>query len=112
MEQGGGDKNRRGSSVSELTLPITEIRVFIPDGKRYGIADIVLSGCFKITRIFVRENREGGYIVNMPKIHTPRGEVKDACHPITSRLREDIEDAVIWEFIRVQDESNTGKSLP
>ena len=66
-------------------------------GRLKAIATVCLGGNFLITGIRVSDC-EKGLCVFMPSRKTEKGEYKDICFPITSKLYKQIKDTVLQAY--------------
>lgn len=66
--------------------------------KVVAIASIVIDDCFVIHDLRV-VNGDKGIFVAMPSRKLPNGEFRDVCHPINTEARNDIQQAVLDQFM-------------
>ena len=77
-------------------MQITDIKIrkFFDEGPMKAIASVTLDNCLAIHDIKVIYARERFFIV-MPSRKNPDGTYRDIAHPINSRFRGMLEEAVI-----------------
>ena len=90
------------------TMNITDIRIRqIKDGGRMkAIASVTFDGDFVVHDMKVIEGTDGLFLA-MPSRRIPSGSFRDIAHPINSKTRNELEEAVINEFQRVAAEEDT-----
>ena len=87
-------------------LKISDIRIRLvtkDDSKLKAVASITIDDCFVVHDIKIIEGKEG-YFISMPSRKTPDGEYKDIVHPINTPTREQIREAIMVEYEKVQNE--------
>lgn len=80
-------------------MNITDIRVrkMNNDGKMKAVVSITIDDVFVVHDIKVIEGEKGLFIA-MPSKKASDGEFRDICHPITSKMREDLQDMVLEAY--------------
>lgn len=80
-------------------MQITEVKIekVNSTNRVKGIANITIDDDFVIHDIKVIEGQSGLFIA-MPSRRTPNGDFKDIAHPINSKTREKIQNAIIEEY--------------
>ena len=89
-----------------IILKISDIRIRLvtkDDSKLKAVASITIDDCFVVHDIKIIEGKEG-YFISMPSRKTPDGEYKDIVHPINTPTREQIREAIMVEYEKVQNE--------
>ncbi|TSB45064.1 septation regulator SpoVG [Alkalicoccobacillus porphyridii] len=83
-------------------MEITDVRLrrVQTDGRMRAIASITMDFEFVVHDIRVIDGNNGLFVA-MPSKRTPEGEFRDIAHPISSKTRDKIQDAVLKEFDRV-----------
>ena len=83
-------------------MEITDVRLrrVQTDGRMRAIASITIDFEFVVHDIRVIDGNNGLFVA-MPSKRTPEGEFRDIAHPISSKTRDKIQDAVLKEFDRV-----------
>ncbi|MDQ0209185.1 septation regulator SpoVG [Alkalicoccobacillus murimartini] len=83
-------------------MEITDVRLrrVQTDGRMRAIASITIDFEFVVHDIRVIDGNNGLFVA-MPSKRTPEGEFRDIAHPISSKTRDKIQDAVLKEFERV-----------
>jgi len=83
-------------------MKITEVKVYAAkDGGRLkAYATIVFDDVFIVRDLKVIEG-QNGFFVSMPSRRRKDGTFRDIVHPLNSKTRKDIEDAVIAEYLKV-----------
>lgn len=69
-----------------------------------AIASITIDNEFVIHDIRIIDGNNGMFVA-MPSKRTPDGEFRDIAHPISSETRQKIQDAILNEYYRVEEES-------
>ena len=89
-------KNVYNTGKEILFMQITDIKIrkFFDEGPMKAIASVTLDNCLAIHDIKVIYARERFFIV-MPSRKNPDGTYRDIAHPINSRFRGMLEEAVI-----------------
>jgi stage V sporulation protein G len=80
-------------------MEVTDVRLrkVDTDGRMRAIASITLDDEFVIHDIRVIDGNEGLFVA-MPSKRTPDGEFRDVAHPINSRARLKIQNAVLEAY--------------
>lgn len=84
-------------------MKITDVRIRLVDKadiKMKAVASITIDGEFVVHDIKVIES-DKGLFVTMPSKKDSNGEYKDVAHPIVTKTRETIRDAVIAKYNEV-----------
>lgn len=86
-------------------MNITDIRIRqIKDGGRMkAIASVTFDGDFVVHDMKIIEGTNGLFLA-MPSRRIPSGAFRDIAHPINSKTRNELEEAVINEFHKVEQE--------
>lgn len=74
------------------------------EGRMKAIASITIDNEFVIHDIRIIDGNNGMFVA-MPSKRTPDGEFRDIAHPISSETRQKIQDAILNEYYRVEEES-------
>lgn len=84
-------------------MQITEVRLTLapPEDNTLAYGSITFDGDFVVGGIRVLKNKKGDLFVGFPTRKNQKGEYKDICFPMTSKLREDITIAVVSEYERL-----------
>lgn len=84
-------------------MQITDVRLrkVNTDGKMKAIASITIDGVFVVHDIRVVEGNNGLFIA-MPSRKMPNGEFRDVAHPITTEVRQQIQDLVLAEYDKAE----------
>jgi stage V sporulation protein G len=85
-------------------MEVTDVRLRRVNtvGRMQAIASITFDHEFVIHDIRVIDGNNGLFVA-MPSKRTPDGEFRDIAHPINSKTRAKIQDAVLAEFRRAAD---------
>lgn len=85
-------------------MEVTDVRLrrVNTDGRMRAIASITFDQEFVIHDIRVIDGNNGLFVA-MPSKRTPDGEFRDIAHPINSKTRAKIQDAVLEEYNRAGD---------
>lgn len=85
-------------------MEVTDVRLrrVHTEGRMRAIASITFDQEFVIHDIRVIDGNNGLFVA-MPSKRTPDGEFRDIAHPINSKTRAKIQDAVLGEYHRVGD---------
>lgn len=86
-------------------MKITDVRVrkITKEGKMRAVVSITIDDEFVIHDIKVIEGEKGLFIA-MPSKKTSDGEYRDIAHPINSETRDMIQNTILGEYDKVQDE--------
>ena len=68
-----------------------------------AIASIVIDDCFAVNEIKVLES-EKGLFIGMPSWKDKEGKFKDIAHPINAETRAEIQNAILNEYERIDNE--------
>ncbi|WP_132946357.1 septation regulator SpoVG [Tumebacillus sp. BK434] len=87
-------------------MQITDVRLrkMNTEGRMKAIASITIDNEFVIHDIRIIDGNNGMFVA-MPSKRTPDGEFRDIAHPISSETRQKIQDAILNEYYRVEEES-------
>ncbi|ASS77011.1 septation protein spoVG [Tumebacillus algifaecis] len=87
-------------------MQITDVRLrkMNTEGRMKAIASITIDNEFVIHDIRIIDGNNGMFVA-MPSKRTPDGEFRDIAHPISSETRQKIQDAILHEYYRVEEES-------
>lgn len=85
-------------------MTITDIRIkkVSSGSKMKAVASVAFDNAFVIHDIKVIEGREKLFIA-MPSRRTPDGEFRDIAHPINSKTRDELENAIIEKYYETPD---------
>lgn len=80
-------------------MEITDVRLrrVSTEGKMRAIASITINEAFVVHDVRIIDGNNGLFVA-MPSKRTSDGEFRDIAHPINSKTREIIQDAVIKEY--------------
>ncbi|HHV71370.1 MAG TPA: septation regulator SpoVG [Clostridia bacterium] len=80
-------------------MEITDVRLrkVNSDTKMKAIASITIDGVFVVHDIRVVEGNNGLFIA-MPSRKMPNGEFRDIAHPITTEVRQQIQDRILAAY--------------
>lgn len=86
-------------------MQITDIKVrkITSEGKMKAVVSVTLDNMLVIHDIKIIEGVEKMFIA-MPSRKNAEGEYKDIVHPITSQLRETLQDAILAKYEEVLNE--------
>lgn len=89
-----------------MTITDLRIRKVTQEGKMKAIFSVTFDGEFVIHDIKVIEG-ETGLFIAMPSRKTASGEFRDIAHPINSKMRDEIQQAVLnkYEQVLLEEES-------
>ena len=96
---------RRGDTVD-----ITDIRIrkVAAGGKLRAYVTVTFDDCFVVHNVKVIEGKNGAFIA-MPSRRTKTGEYKDVAHPINSEFRTYLQDRILKEFEKAEQEPPDGE---
>lgn len=80
-----------------------KIRLVNADSKLKAVASIVIDDCIAIHDIKILSG-EGGDFIAMPSRKTPDGTYRDIIHPINSKTREIIKNAIFAKYQQVKED--------
>lgn len=88
-------------------MEVTDVRLrrVNTEGRMLAIASITIDDEFVVHDIRVIDGNNGLFVA-MPSKRTPDGEFRDIAHPISSKTREKIQNAVLAEYERVSEDAN------
>lgn len=83
-------------------MEVTDIRIrrIINNGKMKGVVSITFNNEFVVHDIKIIDGQNGLFIA-MPSRKMENGEFRDIAHPINSRTRQKVEDAILEEYEKV-----------
>ena len=89
-------------------MQITDVRVrkITNEGKMKAIVSVTFDNEFVVHDIKVIDGQNGLFIA-MPSRKTPDGEFKDIAHPINTETREKIQSAILSEYEKVKNTTDT-----
>ncbi len=89
-------------------MQITDVRVrkIANEGKMKAIVSVTFDNEFVVHDIKVIDGQNGLFIA-MPSRKTPDGEFKDIAHPINTDTREKIQTAILDEYEKVKNSTET-----
>lgn len=82
-------------------MQISDIKVrrITSNGKMKAVVSVAFDGKFVVHDIKIIEGQNGLFIA-MPSRKTPDGEFKDIAHPINTETREELQNAILEEYIK------------
>ena len=85
--------------VESGSMKITDIRIRTtsPEGKLRAVVSVTFDDAFVVHDIKIIDGNEKMFVA-MPSRKTPTGEFKDIVHPITSEMREELQNAIIARY--------------
>lgn len=92
--------------VADMEVTDVRLRRVNTEGRMLAIASITIDDEFVVHDIRVIDGNNGMFVA-MPSKRTPDGEFRDIAHPISSKTREKIQEAVLAEYERVGDKEET-----
>jgi len=86
-------------------MKVTDIRIrkVLGEGKMKAVASITFDDEFVVHDIKLIEGQNGLFIA-MPSRKTPKGEYKDIAHPISTDMRNRIQNLILEEFKKLPEE--------
>ena len=80
-------------------MKITDIRIrkTSTEGKMRAVVSVTFDDTFVVHDIKIIDGNEKMFVA-MPSRKTPTGEFKDIVHPITSEMREELQNAIIAKY--------------
>ena len=80
-------------------MKITDIRIrkTSTEGRMKAVVSVTFDDAFVVHDIKIIDGNEKMFVA-MPSRKTPTGEFKDIVHPITSEMREELQDAIIARY--------------
>ncbi|RJQ53396.1 MAG: septation protein SpoVG [Actinobacteria bacterium] len=80
-------------------MKITDVRFrpLNPEGRMKAVASVTFDDEFVVHDVRVVEGQNGLFVA-MPSRKTPEGEFRDIAHPITSNMRQHIQDEVLTRY--------------
>ena len=91
-------------------MEVTEVRVFpVEEDRLKAYATITLDGCFLVRDLKVIMGHNGLFVA-MPSKRRKDGTYQDTAHPLNSETRSMIEERVLGEYYRLQEQGG-GESL-
>lgn len=87
-------------------MEVTDVRLrrVNTEGRMLAIASITIDDEFVVHDIRVIDGNNGLFVA-MPSKRTPDGEFRDIAHPISSKTREKIQNAVLAEYERAGEDA-------
>ncbi|QQE79403.1 septation regulator SpoVG [Alicyclobacillus sp. SO9] len=87
-------------------MQITDVRLrkVNSEGRMKAIASVTFDAEFVVHDIRVIDGNNGMFVA-MPSKKTPDGEFRDIAHPISSATRQKIQEAVLTEYERADDDA-------
>jgi stage V sporulation protein G len=81
-------------------MQVTEIRVRKVEaaGNLQAYVTVTFDDCFVIHNVKIIEGKSGLFIA-MPSRKTSSGEFKDVAHPISPEFRQQLQDAILAEYL-------------
>ena len=88
-------------------MDITDIRIrkVAADGKLKAYVTVTFDDCFVVHNVKVIEGKNGAFIA-MPSRKTKTGEYKDVAHPINSDFRGLLQDRILDEFKKAENDQD------
>ncbi len=83
-----------------MNITDVKIRRLVPEGKMKAIVSLTFDDEFAIHNIKIIDGKDGLFIV-MPNRKTADGVFKDVAHPLNSKMRSKIKNAVFAEYERI-----------
>ncbi len=85
--------------VESGSMKITDIRIrkTSTEGKMRAVVSVTFDDAFVVHDIKIIDGNEKMFVA-MPSRKTPTGEFKDIVHPITSEMREELQNAIIARY--------------
>lgn len=85
--------------VESSSMRITDIRIrkTNAEGKMRAVVSVTFDDAFVVHDIKIIEGNEKMFVA-MPSRKTPTGEFKDIVHPITTQMREELQNAIIARY--------------
>jgi stage V sporulation protein G len=90
----GGRHTGKGGEMQITKVTLRPVAM----NKVCAIASIVIDDCFVIHDLRV-VNGDKGLFVAMPSRKLPNGDFRDICHPINTQARNEIQQAVLDQFV-------------
>jgi stage V sporulation protein G len=89
-------------------MQITDVRVrkVAADGKLKAYVTVTFDECFVVHNVKVIEGKSGTFIA-MPSRKTKTGEYKDVVHPINSDFRNSLQQRILDEYEKAQENPHT-----
>ncbi|MFN7975939.1 MAG: septation regulator SpoVG [Acidobacteriota bacterium] len=85
-------------------MEITSVRVFpVSEEKLRAFATVIFDSCFVVTDIKIIRGSSGLFI-SMPSRRRKDGSFKDVAHPLNSGTRRMIEERIIAEYERMNEQ--------
>lgn len=86
-------------------MNITDIRIrkMNKDGKMKAVVSITIDDVFVVHDIKIIEGDRGLFIA-MPSKKAADGEFRDICHPITTKVRDDLQKLILDAYAQAPDE--------
>lgn len=85
-------------------MEITSVRVFpVSEEKLRAFATVIFDSCFVVTDIKIIRGSSGLFI-SMPSRRRKDGSFKDVAHPLNSDTRRMIEERIIAEYEKLNDQ--------
>ena len=79
-------------------MEITEVRVFpVEEEKLKGYATITFDGCFVVRDLKIIAGTNGLFVA-MPSKKRKDGKYRDTAHPLSTQMREEIEQKVLGTY--------------
>jgi stage V sporulation protein G len=101
-ETGAFERAVIGSECQDLRITSVKVRPFA-EVKLRGFASIVIDDCIAVTGIKIIEGRKRAFL-QMPNARKKSGKFFDLAFPISSEVRNLIEERIIQEYGRQQDD--------
>ena len=95
----GVAKERIKEKVGSSSMRITDIRIrkTSTEGKMRAVVSVTFDDAFVVHDIKIIDGNEKMFVA-MPSRKTPTGEFKDIVHPITTEMREELQNAIIAKY--------------
>ncbi|MCD8328329.1 MAG: septation regulator SpoVG [Ruminococcus sp.] len=80
-----------------MTITDIKVRKLIPNGRLKGVISVTFDGAFAVHDIKVVQG-DNRLFVAMPSRRDTSGVFRDIVHPISSEVREEIEDKILKAY--------------
>lgn len=91
-------------------MEITDVKIkkVEADGKLMAYVSITFDDCFVVHNLKVIKGKEGIFVA-MPNRKTRNGEFKDIAHPINSEYRNTLQNRILNEYNKLDEETSTDR---
>ena len=87
-----------------MTITNIKVRKLIPDGRLKGIISVIFDDAFAVHDIKVVQG-DGRLFVAMPSRRDDSGAFRDIVHPISSDVRQKIEEEILSAYYKALEEA-------